>query len=309
MIFLSLCLPTNGISEWVFPVLKQIYNQNVDEDFFEVIVTDNGSNAEFEKKMIDYVKEKKNLKYKKTDVYMFQNQIEALKLASGEYLKFLNHRSLMEQGSLMWIINLVKETMSDRPVIYLSNGALPYKTRQEYADFDGFVRGLRECASWTTGVGIWRKDFEKIPDDKEYSKISPHSDVLFAERKKEKYIIDNTVWSHEIDDSHINKGKYDLYKAFGVEEISITLQLFLDGDISAKTLKYIIRQYENCVASFYLEFSILHKPCSYILTGFNDSMGVFLNKRHVILRAYCKFPQVLFLNIYNFIKGVEKKSE
>ena len=40
---LSLCLPTNGISEWVFPVLESIYSQNVDESKYEVIVTDNGS--------------------------------------------------------------------------------------------------------------------------------------------------------------------------------------------------------------------------------------------------------------------------
>ena len=36
---LSLCLPTNGVIEWVFPVLDSIYNQNVDLNMFEIIVS------------------------------------------------------------------------------------------------------------------------------------------------------------------------------------------------------------------------------------------------------------------------------
>ena len=51
----SLCLPTNGIIEWVFPVLDSIYRQNVDDSLFEVIVTDNGDNEQFRLKMIEYV--------------------------------------------------------------------------------------------------------------------------------------------------------------------------------------------------------------------------------------------------------------
>ena len=47
MKLLSLCIPTNGISEWVFPVLDSIYNQKVDDSLFEVIVTDNGNNEQF----------------------------------------------------------------------------------------------------------------------------------------------------------------------------------------------------------------------------------------------------------------------
>ena len=43
---LSLCMPTNGISEWVFPSLDSIYNSSVDESLFEVIVTDNGNNVD-----------------------------------------------------------------------------------------------------------------------------------------------------------------------------------------------------------------------------------------------------------------------
>jgi len=84
---LSLCLPTNGVIEWVFPVLDSIYSQSIDLDKFEVIVTNNGSNEEFHALMIKYANNHKNLIYKKTYAPLFHNQLEALKLGSGKYLK------------------------------------------------------------------------------------------------------------------------------------------------------------------------------------------------------------------------------
>ena len=199
MKYLSLCLPTNGIIEWVFPVLDNIYKQGVDPSEWEIIVTDNGDNVEFCEKMEAYAAKHENLIYKKTKAFLFENQIEALRLASGEYLKFMNHRSILEPGAIQWMINLVKETMDEKPVMYLSDGALHLKERQIYKNFDGFVRGLRQFASWTTGVGVWKSDFEKIPKDWKYNKISPHSDVLFGERNRDKYLIDDRIWCHDID--------------------------------------------------------------------------------------------------------------
>ena len=56
---ISLCIPTNGVSEWVFPVLDSIYNQGVSEELFEVIVTDNGKNMIFREEMLQYAENKK----------------------------------------------------------------------------------------------------------------------------------------------------------------------------------------------------------------------------------------------------------
>lgn len=306
MKYLSLCLPTNGIIEWVFPVLDAIFQQDANINEYEVVVTDNGDNKEFFEQMEKYAENQSNLVYKKTKAFLFENQIESLKLATGEYLKFMNHRSILEPGSIQWMIDMIKETMDKKPVIYLSNGTLKSQKKQAYDSFDGFVKGLGHYASWTTGVGVWKSDFERIPADYEYNKISPHSDVLFAERQKEKYIIDDRTWSHDIDTSHTKKGKYDLYKAFGVEEIAITLQLYIDGDISARTLKHVIRAYENLVADFYLSFNILHSSCSYMLDSFDDVMGIFLRKKRVLFIAYLKIPMRLADKVYRKLRKIAK---
>ena len=301
MKYLSLCLPTNGMIEWVFPVLDNIYEQDANPEEWELIVTDNGDNEDFYDKMTSYASVHKNLIYKKTNAVLFENQIEALRIASGEYLKFINHRSILESGCIQWMIDVIKVNMADKPIMYLSNGVLHRKKPITYDSFDSFVRGLREYASWTTGVGVWKSDFEKIPNDWKYNKISPHSDVLFLVRDREKYYIDDKVWCHEIDSSHAKKGKYDLYRAFGVEEITVTLNLLNDRSISADTFKYVVKCYEKCVARLYLTFNIRQQPCSYSLNSFDDAMGIFLNKRRVLLMAYARIPRMVLSKVYHML--------
>lgn len=282
---ISLCLPTNGIIEWVFPVLDSIYSQNVDCDKFEVIVTNNGDNEHFHQMMEEYARRHSNLVYRKTEAYLFDNQLEALRLAKGVYFKFLNHRAVLVEESIRYLVDAVEKNMDEKPVMYFSNGAL----KRDYicSSFDEFVANLARFASWTTGVGIWKEDYERIPSNQVYDRISPHSAILFSERKKFRYLIFNRVFSEEIEHDHSKKGKYDLFKAFGVEEPFITQKLYIDGDITAATFKTVKKDYRNMVAGLYWDFCIRKKPCSYDLGGFNDAMGIYFNKYDILMRAFC----------------------
>ena len=116
---LSLCMPTNGISEWVFPAIESIYSEGVDESKFEVIVADNGDNRDFQDSMDKLVAYHTNLTYRKTDAYMFANQLEVLKFAKGDYLKFVNHRSIFLPGRLEYLLQFLEENERDHPIIYL----------------------------------------------------------------------------------------------------------------------------------------------------------------------------------------------
>ena len=288
----SLCLPTNGIIEWVFPVLDSIYNQDVDESLFEVIVTDNGDNAEFRKMMGHYLQTHSNITYRKTDAFMFYNQLEALKLASGQYLKLVNHRAVLTEGSLKRMLEIINENISEKPVMYFSDGVIGKDSVLN--SFDSFVCALGIYASWTTGVGIWKSDFDKLPKDMRIDKISPHSCILFANRDGKNYRIYDYVFCREIDSDSSKKGRYNLFKAFGVEELSITQNLYIDGNITASTLKKVKKDYLNFVSELYLDFVIRKKPCSYDLTGFDDAMGIYFNKYDVILRSLlCGIKKVI----------------
>lgn len=288
--YLSLCLPTNGITEWVIPSLDSVYQENMNEDKFEVIVTDNGNDLLFEETMTNYAGRHANLLYKKTDAYMFDNQLEALKLAKGDYLKFVNHRSVWKPGRLQYMYDFLEKYETEKPVIYFANGVMGWgPVYREFYSFDEFVRNLGIYGTWTTGVGIWKEDFERIPKDYQYDRISPHAGILYSERKKSKYIINDLYWMSEPDTDQSKKGKYDLYKAFAVDEFIITINLYRDGDISIETLKTVKEGFRDFLKTLYCDFNLRKIPCSYDLTGFEDYIGIFFDKEDIVEGGKLKY--------------------
>ena len=286
---LSLCMPTNGIGEWAIPAIESIYSEGVEESKFEVIVADNGRNHDFQKCMEKMTVCHKNLIYRKTNAYMFANQLEVLKFAKGDYLKFVNHRSIFLPGRLEYLLQFLEENERDHPIIYFSNGAMGWGPNyREYASFDQFVKNLGIYGTWTSGVGIWREDYEKIPKNIHYESISPHACILYSERNKNKYIINDKYWMKEITLDHSKKGKYNLYKAFSLDEFIITINLYRDGDISVETLKSVKESFRDFLVKLYYDFNISGMPCSYDISGFEDYVGIFFDKEDIKTRALNK---------------------
>lgn len=279
----SLCMPTNGVIEWVFPVLDSIYNQNIDVDLYEIVIADNGNNSDFKNRMKEYIKIHKNIVYVETKALPFINEIESYKNATGELIKFVNHRTKLEKGTLEKFINLVNKYKEDKPVIYFSNAVLNIeKDLHEYDTFDEFVRNLSYWSSWSTGMTIWKSDFEKLPVDvKNYNELFPHTNILFKERKKSKYIIDNTKIFDELPVNGISKAKYDLFYAFAVEYPGIILNLLMDKAISIETFLQIKKELLEFIAILYSDFVIHKKPCSYDLSSLNKSIKIFYSKREL----------------------------
>ena len=273
----SLCMPTNGVVEWVFPVLESIYNQGVDETLFEVVITDNGHNEDFKSQIREFILKHQNIVYAETNALPFINEIESYKRARGELIKFVNHRTKLVKGSLNKLIEFVEEYRDEKPVVYYSNGVLNIlKSKHEYGSFDQFVKHLSYWSSWSTGMTIWKDDFEKLSDDvSEYNELFPHTNILFAERTRGKYIIDNSVIFDEIPVGHANKGKYNVFYAFGVEYPAIICDLLRDGAISEKTFLSVKNDNLKFISKMYLDFLVLRHKCSYDLSNRKESLEVF----------------------------------
>ena len=288
----SLCMPTNGVIDWVFPVLESIYNQNVNNELFEVVITDNGNNAEFKKSIKEYLQTHINIVYAETQALPFVNEIESYKRASGELIKFVNHRTKLIQGTLKKLIDYTYKNRDEKPITYFANGVLKTsKNVHEYYSFDEFVKNLSYWSSWSTGMTMWKSDFEKLPEDvSEFNELFPHTNVLFHERDRGKYIIDNSVIFDEIPQGKKAKGNYDLYYAFGVEYPRIIENLLKDGSISRGTFDYVADKNLEFIALLYWQYNIRKEYCSYDLTGLNDMFNYYysrnsLNKKivkHVI---------------------------
>lgn len=284
-LLLSLCIPTNGISEWVFPVLESIYSQKVPLNQFEVIITDNGSNSEFERKMNEYVLTKKNLKYRKTKAFQFLNQIEAFKLANGEFIRFVNHRTKMLPGTINLLLDFVKENQDIKPGVFFSNGELNLKNLSYYNNFEDYIKALSYYSSWSGGIGIWQSDFRSYVGKLNFDTEFPHMALIFADRKKNNYIIDNRIVMKEIPVDNIAKGKYNLFYAFSVKYLSLLLNLVHEGSISIDTFLYLKKQTKEFIIELYADFIIRKKKNSYDLSDYKKHIGVFYKKEWIRFNA------------------------
>lgn len=278
----SLCLPTNGVSEWVFPVLDSIYAQGVDPSVFEVVVTDNGNNEEFKKELRKYKEDRDNLTYIETETGPFLNEIASYKGAKGKLLKFVNHRTIVLPGTLQKLIGFAETNYDEKPIIFFSNGALnSSQPVREFDSFDGFINALSYWSSWSTGMTIWKEDFEKLPEKlDDFNELFPHTVVLFNERKRGKYIVDDSEIFREMLSGNKPKGNYNLFYAFGVEYPGIITSLYRDGDISADTCRNVLDQNLDFIISLYNTHIVRKEYCSYDLSGFDDMFGIFYSKEN-----------------------------
>lgn len=281
----SLCIPTNGVIEWLFPVLDSISAQGVDQDLYEVIITDNGDNKEFKEKIREYLLCHPNVHYDETQALPFVNEIEAYRRANGHLLKFVNHRTLLLKGTLQLFIDVALKFQNEKPIIYFSNGVLNKNNNiYEYGSFDQFVGNLSYWSSWSTGMTIWKDDFNAIQNSlADYNELFPHLDVLFANLDRSKYIIDNRVIFEEIPQKNKPKGKYNLFYAFGVEYPALILDLYRGNRITVDTYKKVVRDNLEFVARLYYEAFIKKAYCSYDLSGIKDMYGIYYKRMDIFM--------------------------
>lgn len=268
-IILSLCIPTNGMSEWVLPLLESIYLQLYDEDKYEVIITDNGDNSHLFDDIHEYVYNHANLIYKKTKSPLFANQIECFKLAKGIFVKFINHRFILRQNSISEIISYVENNINEKPVLYFLNNSVNIKKSDVELSFNDFMYELNYYASWSGGSSFWKNDYSTLFSKSEYDKYFPHIDTVIGFKDTRKYVINNKKYFEMQKISDIKKGKYDLYDAFSYHFINLIKGLYADGSIYKKTYKHIRKKNLIFVMGLFFDYNILKKKCSYVINNFN----------------------------------------
>ena len=287
-ILLSLCIPTNGILEWVRPVIESIYSdKNACREQFEVVVTDNGDNTEFENYMAKISKKYSNLRYAKTNAEGFLNQIVCFQMAKGEFIKFVNHRMKFIDGGLSYLLNFVNNNKDKEPVTYFLNQSLNLPDKTYCRTFDEFMKNLSYYSSWSGGIGIWRDDLNKISSYDGASNLFPHFIFLTAATNKKLYIIDNHKLFESVDDDSSKKGKYNLFYAFAVEYPFQLLILVANRKVTLETFLHIKNDLIDFLADLYLDFVLRKKKCSYDLSNRDQSLNVFYSRfellRHVFL--------------------------
>ena len=298
---LSLCIPTNGVLDWVAPVLRSIYDQGVDENKFEVVVTDNGNNREFQAFMKKQVLLHQNLHYRKTDAQGFLNQIESFRDARGIFIKFVNHRMMLKNGVLSDLLNFVVVNQVKKPIAYFLNGSLSLPEENTYYSFDEFVEALSYYSSWSGGLGIWRDDFLRLPEHLSYNALFPHTTILFQQYENRQYYINNRVIMESLPENH-PKGRYNLFYAFAVEYPSIICDLYRKHFIKSETFLKIKRELLTFLASLFVDYFILRRKCSYDLSGMKNSIRVYYSFTTLSIKAIFSLQQRIFRKIWGFMR-------
>lgn len=274
---LSLCIPTNGVVEWISQVIDSIYKQNVSEDRYEVVIVDNGKNEIFAEYIKKIQRQHSNIKYKRVESPIFMNEIMAYKMAEGDFIKFVNHRTCLLEGTLEKWISFMEENATCKPIIYFSNGVLDKSyMKHGYSTFDEFIFALGYWSSWSTGMAMWKEDIDKI-DIKECNELFPHTGILFKNYRNREYIIDNEIYFGEVPHSSKKKGRYDLFYAFAVEYPALILDLYRNKDICTKTFLKLKDDVYDFIISLHEEFCEEKKECSYDLGGYEDNIRVFFD--------------------------------
>lgn len=283
---LTLAIPTNGAVDWVIPVLNSIYEQSVAEDLFEVVVTDNGEGDSLSKKIRAMLARHNNLVYKKTNAQLFMNQIEAFKLATGEYIKFVNHRTPLKEGTLNFLIDFARENVKEKPITYFLNGAYsPQHKNYKYSDFDTFAYELSYFSSWSGGIGCWKSDLKEILSNVKKQTLFPHLAFVYIDIPGRKYCIKENRIFDELPFDPQKKGNYDVFYAFGCEYVDLILDLYKKKSIEEDTKNHILNENEEFIISLYATYSILKKTCSYDLSSSRKSLNYYYSYKKIKIKS------------------------
>ena len=292
---LSLCIPTNGAVEWILPVINSIYSQRYNNEKFEVVITDNGKDS----RLADYLKDYDypNLRYIVTTDEGFLNLVSSLKEGRGLFCKMINHRSVLEPGTIEEMIELVERYKDSQPIIYCSDGNVKGPEVIECENLDQFIENLSYWTSWSAGIGFWRKDIEKI-GSVELDTMFPNASLLLYLRKESQYVIWNKKCEHMGDDA--GKGGYDLYDTFAVHFLDIIKGLLVDGRISQQTFNIVKNELFGFLTNLYKNEVILPTKRTFILKDIKKSMQVYYGTSgyyRMVGKAYLMVPYEFCFNV------------
>ncbi|GGF12539.1 glycosyltransferase [Flavobacterium limi] len=235
--YLSICIPTYNRLEILANTLDSIYADlnDVDIEDFEVVISDNQPNHST-KELIDKFNFK-NLHYHASKSIGFLNSFDVLKLGNGMFLKLHNNYTMFRKGSLKQMINEIKENSIDRPVIFYTNGLNQFGGIKRFDSYNSFMYGLSYLSSWSSGFGIWKKDFENVCDTIEVNNYFPQTSLLVSQTQKSNYIINDIPI---FDNQDIpKKGGYNIFKVFSVDYVSLIEKVHNREEISKETFNKI----------------------------------------------------------------------
>ena len=271
---LSICIPTNGVSRWVVPNVRQIYSLGTDNSIFEIVVADNAPNEEMEKAMEEF-SVYPNFRYVKTDAKGFYNIIENFVQARGDFMIKINHRCLMQKGSIERIYEVGCKYIDRKPLIFFSNGNLRENRAFEFKTFDDYLIKLSYWSSLSEGLFFWKEDIAEVPNIK-FAPMSPNVSLMFNSKTKNLFVIDDIKFGGGQDSS--GKYGYDVFYTFAVLYLDLVNQVRIEGYLSKEGFVRIKKDLVHWLYGIYFEMGVKGNNGNYILKDIKTDMSVYYTK-------------------------------
>lgn len=181
---LSICIPTYNRDRFLKQTLESITSQAIfkNTNQIEVIVSDNFSSdhtqsvAEaFASRFPNKVRYFRNAE----NIGASLNCEITLSKGQGTFLKLHNDNLLIRDGSLSEIIKVITATIHEKPIIFITNGN-NNKTGSQIAicnNMNEFIDHVSFFSTWIGGFGIWKEQFENIPD----FSGNPHDNLIHTD--------------------------------------------------------------------------------------------------------------------------------
>lgn len=190
-ITLSICIPTYNRAEYLEKSLESIVKQVGNDTQVEIVISDNCSEDKTQVIANGFCSKFSNIKYVRntTNIGGDKNILQVLKLANGSYLKLINDNATFNDGSLAIIINLIRNHVATKEILFFPNG-VPYLKNKDFHYTNGLDEFISIASFWSTWIGafgIWKEDFLNLAETYNFKTSNFfHTELLFecVERRK-----------------------------------------------------------------------------------------------------------------------------
>jgi acetyltransferase-like isoleucine patch superfamily enzyme/glycosyltransferase involved in cell wall biosynthesis len=242
-IILSICIPTYNRAPYLQQTLDSIVSQPAFRDSrdIEIVIADNTSEDETQAVVASFVQAHPDkiryFRHPETVTPELNFQF-VLQQARGLYIKLHNDNLLVVPGALTEILKVIRATAVEKPVLFLSNGNHARGAPLEsVANLDEFLRRVSYISTWIGGFGMWREEFEAMPDfaRNQHTRLV-QTDVLLRQLAKGKRAIilfDRYFSGLAIPNKgNYKKGGYNIAEVFGQNYLSLLKPYLATGQLS-----------------------------------------------------------------------------
>lgn len=296
---LSICIPTYNRAAILSKTLISITKQKVflNSDDVEIVVSDNCSTdntAEIVSVFMNKYKDK--IKYFRNETNINDLNFEkVIALSTGSFSKLHNDSLLMKKNTLEYVVGLVKENLSAKPLMFFLNNNKKI-SKSNCNDLDEFISEVSYHSTWIGGFGIWREDYDKLKDFSRFSNLQlTQVDVLFRiiASGKKVVIVNNKLFEGV---NVKKKGGYNIAEVFGQNYLSICNIFLQSGHLSKKVLdkekKILLKKH---IIPYFFDFE---NKYSFYKNGYFK----YLKDYHYNLYFYSSFITIGFLKLINKFK-------